>query len=80
MLWCGWATLCDLWETSAHLRTSIDGNYKAKSKGDKMIYRCPACKQFLKRDGRKGKFVKSYCDLNQKTVNLRKVTKKAKVK
>ena len=45
-----------------------------------MIYRCPACKQFLKRDGRKGKFVKCFCDLHQKTVNLRKVTKKAKVK
>ena len=45
-----------------------------------MIYRCPACKQFLKRDGRKGKFVKSYCELYQKAVNLRKVTKKVKVK
>jgi len=45
-----------------------------------MIYRCPACKQNLRRDGRLGKTIKSYCSLNGKNVRLRKVTKKAKVK
>lgn len=45
-----------------------------------MLYRCPACKQNLRRDGRLGKTIKSYCALNGKNVNLRKVTKKAKVK
>lgn len=38
-----------------------------------MIYRCPACKQNLRRDGRLGKTIKSYCSLNGKNVRLRKV-------
>ena len=45
-----------------------------------MIYRCPACKQLLRRDGRLGKTISSYCALNGKQVNLRKTTKKAKAK
>jgi len=45
-----------------------------------MIYRCPACKQLLRRDGRLGRTISSYCELKGKQVNLRKVTKKAKVK
>ncbi len=43
-----------------------------------MTYKCPACKQLLRRDGRRGKTVKSYCDLTQKSVMLRRVKKGAK--
>ena len=45
-----------------------------------MNYRCPACKQNIRRDGRLGKTVKSFCGIKGKNVNLRKITKKAKVK
>jgi hypothetical protein len=45
-----------------------------------MIYKCPACKQNLRRDGRLGKTISSYCGLKGKQVNLKRVTKKAKVK
>jgi hypothetical protein len=45
-----------------------------------MNYRCPACKQNIRRDGRLGKTIKSYCDLKDKSVMLKKVVKKVKVK
>jgi hypothetical protein len=41
-----------------------------------MNYRCPACKQLIKRDGRLGKTVKSFCELKGKNVTMRKVVKK----
>ncbi len=45
-----------------------------------MIYRCPACKGELNRDGRRGKTIKSFCEIKHKNVTLRRVPKKAKVK
>ena len=44
-----------------------------------MIYRCPACKQDLRRDGRLG-VIKSFCCVKGKNVTLRKVVKKARAK
>lgn len=44
------------------------------------LYRCPACKQTLRRDGRRGKTISSFCALKGKQVTLRQTTKKAKVK
>ena len=43
-----------------------------------MDYRCPACKQNIRRDGRR-RLYSSYCSLTGKNVTLRKVVKKAKV-
>jgi hypothetical protein len=45
-----------------------------------MNYQCPACKQNIRRDGRRGKTVESYCALTGKNVTLRKVVKKMKAK
>jgi hypothetical protein len=41
-----------------------------------MDYKCPACKQNIRRDGRLGKTISSYCAIKGKNVTL----KKAKVK
>ena len=43
-----------------------------------MNYRCPACKQNIRRDGRLGKTIKSYCEITGKNVTMKQ--KKAKVK
>jgi hypothetical protein len=41
-----------------------------------MKYKCPACKYRITRDGRRGKTIKSFCELKGKNVTLRKVAKK----
>ena len=38
-----------------------------------MDYKCPACKQNIRRDGRLGKTISSYCAIKGKNVTLKKV-------